>query len=160
LDWKINDVFVKPKIYIKKDVTHPGISKKHEEMKLYEPIFQFHAHSGNFSMTAFGSNYSTIVKSPIQQQLCPIQKEKRTITVRELQSPMPGTIVSIRAQKGMFLKKDDEICIMEAMKMQNIIKSPQDGFVEKVYVAKGDRVQVDQPLISFTKSSDQYIQSS
>jgi biotin carboxyl carrier protein len=91
------------------------------------------------------------VKTPIQQALCPVEKSKSAIVIHEVQSPMPGTIISIRVHKGLFLKKNEEICVMEAMKMQNVIRSPQDGFIKQVHVSKGDRVQVDQPLITFVK---------
>ena len=37
----------------------------------------------------------------------------------------------------------DEVCILEAMKMQNVLRAPKSGVVKKVYVEKGDTISAD-----------------
>lgn len=64
-------------------------------------------------------------------------------------SPMPGKIVSIAVQVGETVADGQEMCVVEAMKMQNIIKSERDGVIKKITVIPGDSVEVDETLIEF-----------
>ena len=56
-------------------------------------------------------------------------------------SPMPGTILSVNVQNGATVKKGDVLMILEAMKMENEIMSPCDGTVTSVNVQKGSSVE-------------------
>lgn len=56
---------------------------------------------------------------------------------RMIISPMPGTIVSVSVEEGAEVVDGQEILVIEAMKMQNIIKSEKDGKIKKVYVKSG-----------------------
>ena len=56
-------------------------------------------------------------------------------------SPMPGTILSVNVQNGATVKKGDVLMVLEAMKMENEIMSPADGTVNAVNVSKGASVE-------------------
>lgn len=56
-------------------------------------------------------------------------------------SPMPGTILSVNIQNGATVKKGDVLMILEAMKMENEIMSPCDGTVVSVNVQNGASVE-------------------
>ena len=56
-------------------------------------------------------------------------------------SPMPGTILSVNVQNGAAVKKGDVLMILEAMKMENEIMSPCDGTVASVNVNAGQSVE-------------------
>jgi biotin carboxyl carrier protein len=62
---------------------------------------------------------------------------------------MPGLIVDIKVEAGQEVKKGDPILILEAMKMENIIKSPGDGVVKAIKVNPRDNVEKNQVLIQF-----------
>ena len=64
-------------------------------------------------------------------------------------SPMPGAIVSIDVQAGDVVEDGQQLCIIEAMKMQNVLKSEVSGTIKKVNVKAGDSVVVDEILIEF-----------
>jgi propionyl-CoA carboxylase alpha chain len=64
-------------------------------------------------------------------------------------SPMPGAIVSVSVEKGDKVVEGQEVLVIEAMKMQNIIKSEIEGVVKNVKVVAGDSVGVDALLIEF-----------
>ena len=49
-------------------------------------------------------------------------------------APMPGLVVEVQVEKGQEVKKDQNLLILEAMKMENIIKSPRDGMVKSILV--------------------------
>ena len=56
-------------------------------------------------------------------------------------SPMPGTILSINVQNGSAVKKGDVLMILEAMKMENEIMSPCDGTIASINVNSGASVE-------------------
>ena len=56
-------------------------------------------------------------------------------------SPMPGKIISVKANVGDAVKRGDEILILEAMKMENEIVAPEDGTVASINVSSGDSVE-------------------
>jgi biotin carboxyl carrier protein len=58
----------------------------------------------------------------------------------EIKAPMPGKIVRLLASEGNEIKANQGIVVMEAMKMQNEIKSPRNGFVKKLCVTVGATV--------------------
>ncbi|MCL4121821.1 UNVERIFIED_CONTAM: hypothetical protein GTU68_029708 [Idotea baltica] len=62
---------------------------------------------------------------------------------------MPGLIHSISIQEGESVKKGDPILILEAMKMENIIKSPGEGIVNKIHVSPQSSVEKNELLITF-----------
>jgi propionyl-CoA carboxylase alpha chain len=64
-------------------------------------------------------------------------------------SPMPGLVVSIDAALGQTVREGEIVCIIEAMKMQNIIRAERDGVVKAVNAAAGDSVAADDVLVEF-----------
>jgi biotin carboxyl carrier protein len=62
------------------------------------------------------------------------------------QSPLAGSIVSVAAKVGQYLRQGDPVAIIEAMKMQTTVGAPVDGLVEEVGVAPGDSVKPGQML--------------
>ncbi|NWG52376.1 MAG: acetyl/propionyl/methylcrotonyl-CoA carboxylase subunit alpha [Hydrogenophilaceae bacterium] len=62
-------------------------------------------------------------------------------------SPMPGLVVSIDVKPGQEVKSGEGVAIVEAMKMQNIIRAERDGIVAKVNVAAGASVMADEVLV-------------
>jgi len=69
--------------------------------------------------------------------------------VNELKAPMPGLIVDIRVQPGQAVQKGDPLLVLEAMKMENILKAPTDGVVGSVKVDLRTNVTKGQVLIQF-----------
>lgn len=69
--------------------------------------------------------------------------------VLELKAPMPGLVLNILANEGDTIAKGDSLLVLEAMKMENIIKSPTEGVIKKIHAVKGNAVEKNQLLISF-----------
>jgi biotin carboxyl carrier protein len=65
-------------------------------------------------------------------------------------SPMPGKVVKILVKAGDKVERGQGLVIVEAMKMENEIKSPVNGTVEKINFAPGDLVDAAQPIIEIT----------
>lgn len=62
---------------------------------------------------------------------------------------MPGMVLNILVTEGQEVKKGDALIILEAMKMENILKSPTDGTIKKIAITKGFAVEKNQLLIQF-----------
>jgi len=69
--------------------------------------------------------------------------------VSEIKAPMPGMVLKVFVTEGMEIKKNDNLFILEAMKMENIIKSPADVTVKTVKIKPGDKVEKGQILMLF-----------
>jgi biotin carboxyl carrier protein len=70
-------------------------------------------------------------------------------SLKEIKAPMPGLILDLKVAPGDEVKKGDVVLILEAMKMENSIKSPGDGVVKEVKVSLKQSVEKNQVLIQF-----------
>ena len=66
--------------------------------------------------------------------------------VRKIMAPMPGKVVRILAPAGTEVEAGQAVLVIEAMKMQNELKSPKKGKVTKLSVREGDAVETGQTL--------------
>lgn len=70
-------------------------------------------------------------------------------TITALHAPMPGLILDIAIQEGDQINKEDKLFVLEAMKMENIIKSPMDTTIKTIHISKGQKVEKNQLLVTF-----------
>jgi len=66
-----------------------------------------------------------------------------------LLSPMPGLLREVAVQVGQDVKAGEKLAVIEAMKMENILKAEQDCKVKKISAAVGESLTVDQVIIEF-----------
>lgn len=69
--------------------------------------------------------------------------------IAELKAPMPGLVLALKAEEGQEVKKGDPLLVLEAMKMENIIKASADVMVKQIKVKQGQAVEKNQVLITF-----------
>jgi len=69
--------------------------------------------------------------------------------MNDLKAPMPGLIIDIMVSPGDEVKKGDPLLILEAMKMENVIKAAGDGQISEIKAKKGDSVEKNQLIIQF-----------
>ena len=69
--------------------------------------------------------------------------------VSEIKAPMPGLVLKVLVEENAEVKKGDNLLVLEAMKMENILKSSTDGVVKKVLIKQGDKVEKNQILVQF-----------
>ena len=65
----------------------------------------------------------------------------------DLKAPMPGLVLKINVAEGQAVKKGDSLLILEAMKMENVLKAAGDGVVKTIKVKTKDAVEKGQLLI-------------
>jgi biotin carboxyl carrier protein len=63
-----------------------------------------------------------------------------------VEAPMPGKIISVSVKAGDLVKEDDELCVLEAMKMENPILAPLSGKVIEIRVAAQTMVETGQVI--------------
>jgi biotin carboxyl carrier protein len=74
----------------------------------------------------------------------------QTNKVKEIKAPMPGMVLNVMVVPGQEVKKGDNLLVLEAMKMENIIKSSTDGVVKFVQIVQGDKVEKNAILLQFS----------
>jgi len=72
-----------------------------------------------------------------------------TSAIAEVKAPMPGLILDILVEPGQEIKKGDQLMILEAMKMENVLKAQGEGVISSIEVTKGNSVEKNQVLIKF-----------
>jgi|ERR1041385_686392 biotin carboxyl carrier protein len=69
--------------------------------------------------------------------------------VSDIKAPMPGLVLKLLVSEGAHVKKGENLFVLEAMKMENIIKSPADVVVKSIKIKPGDKVEKGQVLLLF-----------
>ena len=91
-----------------------------------------------------------LVLTPLSAELHErLPKREPADTSKVIVSPMPGLVVSLDVALGQEVKTGETVAVIEAMKMQNIIKAERDGLVKTVGAKAGDSVAADEVLVEF-----------
>ncbi len=67
--------------------------------------------------------------------------------IKEVRAPMPGLVLGLLAEAGQEIQEGDPLLILEAMKMENVLKAPGEGTIKAIRVEKGDAVEKNALLI-------------
>ncbi|MEO1092170.1 MAG: acetyl/propionyl/methylcrotonyl-CoA carboxylase subunit alpha [Pseudomonadota bacterium] len=98
-----------------------------------------------------GFQAATLVRTHFAQELASRMPEKiKPDLSRTVTSPMPGLIRSVAVVVGDPVKTGQELLILEAMKMENVVRAERDGVVETVKVTSGDTVAADAVLVTLS----------
>jgi len=63
--------------------------------------------------------------------------------------PMPGLVLALEVEVGQEVKTGETLAIVEAMKMENVIRAERDGVIGKINAKKGDSLPVDAIIMEF-----------
>lgn len=74
---------------------------------------------------------------------------KSSSAIQSIKAPMPGLIINVSVNVGDEVSKGDLLLILEAMKMENAIKSPRDGKIKKINVQLKQPVEKNQVMLEF-----------
>ena len=77
-----------------------------------------------------------------------LEEEKADLS-KYLLAPMPGKIISVNVKEGQKIKTGENLLVLEAMKMENLITADKDVKIKKINIKNNDAVEVDQILIEF-----------
>jgi propionyl-CoA carboxylase alpha chain len=91
-----------------------------------------------------------LVLTPLSAELHDRLPEKlKADTSKLIISPMPGLVVTMDVAEGQTVREGEVVCVIEAMKMQNIIRAEREGVVKTVGAKSGDSVAADEVLVEF-----------
>ncbi|MGO8916933.1 MAG: acetyl-CoA carboxylase biotin carboxylase subunit [Stellaceae bacterium] len=113
-------------------------------------IFQLDRDGIGFRLTRDGASLAIKVLPPrAAELLAQIPAKQAPDLSRFLLSPMPGLLVSIAVGEGEEVKAGEALAVVEAMKMENVLRAERDGTVAKVRAMPGDSLAVDQVILEF-----------
>jgi propionyl-CoA carboxylase alpha chain len=113
-------------------------------------VFQVDRDGTGFRLTRGGATLAVKVLPPRAAELLTTMPAKQAPDLsRFLLSPMPGLLVSVAVGEGQEVKAGEELAVVEAMKMENVLRAERDGKVSKVRAKAGDSLAVDQVIIEF-----------
>jgi len=115
-----------------------------------EVIVQVERMAVGYRLLHAGTESDVRVVGARAAELMTLMPKKRVAdTSKLLQSPMPGLLLSLSAKPGQKVKAGEELAIIEAMKMENVMRAEQDATVKEVKVEQGQSLVVDQIILTF-----------
>jgi len=113
--------------------------------------FQVKRRGLRYAVTHRGLRTTGMVMTPRATELFRIMPQKKKTDMSGfLLAPMPGLLVKLSVEPGQSVKMGEELAIIEAMKMENVLRAPHDGVIANVVAQLGDSLTVDQVILEFT----------
>ena len=104
----------------------------------------------NYRLVHAGVDVITLVLNQNCAQLNRHMLEKASTDLSKfLLSPMPGLLKQLKVSAGDEIKRGEELVIVEAMKMENVLRATRDVVIKETLVKEGDSLFVDQPIVEF-----------
>ena len=102
----------------------------------------------NYRIEMGGEDFVVKIKNNLDQIIDSMGLSKpKTHKLKSIKAPMPGLVIEINIVEGQEVKENEKLLILEAMKMENVIKIPHDAVIKKVCVGKGQAVDKGQILV-------------
>jgi len=124
---------------------------------MYHIIYNFHSYSAeliNYSaeektltLKLNNRKYEVKLKDDTDELLERLGIGLKSHKIQNIKAPMPGLVIDIKVKPGDTVNKGDGLLVLEAMKMENIIKAPSQAVIKKILVTKGTPVEKNQVLI-------------
>ncbi len=105
---------------------------------------------GSYRLNHGGAMVNATVRRPRMAALAALMPVKKPPdTSKMLICPMPGLVVSINVTEGQHVQAGETLAVVEAMKMENVLKAEREGTVKKINAAKGDSLSLDDVILEF-----------
>jgi len=128
----------------------PGEPLFHAKIDGQAVAVQVDAVGSGWRLINEGGQAEALVLTPRQAELYALMPVKAAPdTSKFLLSPMPGLLSSIAVSEGQDIKAGEVLAVVEAMKMENVLRAARDGTVKILHAKPGDSLRVDQKIIEF-----------
>ncbi len=128
----------------------PGEPLIHAKVDGQAMVVQADAVGSAWRLIHEGGQAEALVLTPRQAALHALMPVKAAPdTSKFLLSPMPGLLASVAVGEGEDVKAGDALAVVEAMKMENVLRAVRDGTVKTLHAKAGDSLRVDQKIIEF-----------
>ncbi len=116
----------------------------------YFEIVADKVNNANFSILLKGYHFNSVVRTTLQEKALHLLEEAQTSAHHqfEVKAPMPGMILKVKKQDGDTISQGESIIILEAMKMENDLRSPASGTITRISVEEGKAVEKGAILFS------------
>ena len=128
----------------------PGEPLMHAKVDRQAIVVQIDAVGAGWRLIHEGGQAEALVLTPRQAELYALMPVKAAPdTSKFLLSPMPGLLASVAVSEGQEIKTGEVLAVVEAMKMENVLRATRDGTVKTLHAKAGDSLRVDQKIIEF-----------
>ncbi len=128
----------------------PGDPLMHAAIDKQPVVVQIDALASGWRLINEGGQAEALVLTPRQAELYALMPVKAAPdTSKFLLSPMPGLLASVAVSEGQEVKAGEALAVVEAMKMENVLRAVRDGTVKTLHAKAGDSLRVDQKIIEF-----------
>ena len=128
----------------------PGEPLVHAKVDQHDLVVQVDALGSGWRLVHEGGQADVLVLTPRQAALYALMPVKAAPdTSKFLLSPMPGLLASVAVSEGQEVKAGEALAVVEAMKMENVLRATRDGTVKTLHAKSGDSLRVDQKIIEF-----------
>ena len=128
----------------------PGEPLLHATVDGQHIVVQVDALGSGWRLVHEGGQADVLVLTPRQAELYALMPVKAAPdTSKFLLSPMPGLLASVAVAEGQEIKAGEALAVVEAMKMENVLRAARDGTVKTLHAKAGDSLRVDQKIIEF-----------
>ena len=104
-----------------------------------------------FALSYRGVETQSLCLHRARGRLCAADAAKKDAdTGKQILCPMPGLVVSIAVKEGQEVKAGETVAVVEAMKMENVLRAEIDGTVKKINAKPGDSLAVDAVILEFS----------
>ena len=128
------------------------------KLKLENKIFHVTANkiaNGNYAFLIDGHYFETNVRTKLEEEITKMLNNSAMQNgAADVKSPMPGLILKVHKKHGDKVNIGDPLFLLEAMKMENEIKSNTEGYISNINIKKGDSVEKNQILMSIKQSKN------
>ena len=120
-----------------------------------DALIQFRRMAETVKMKS-GSSFADVLVLPTRAHEAQLMMpEKDTSSgASQVVAPMPGLLTKLLVAVGDTVNAGDDVAVIEAMKMENLLKADSGGVVAEIHVAEGDSLLVDQPILTFSKEDE------
>lgn len=132
------------------EVDHGKLHLIYESESINIEVIELDLDQKKISLSIDGVKYHYEVKDRLDQLVERLGFDKiKQADAKEIKAPMPGLVLDVLVKPGQPVSAGDDLIILEAMKMENVLQAPNDGIIKSIEVKKSNPVEKNQILINF-----------
>ncbi|MBA4317248.1 MAG: hypothetical protein C0412_02505 [Flavobacterium sp.] len=121
-------------------------------LKIGNKTYEITTHKQNeekFRFGVDGHSFEVTVRTKLKETANEVIKNKITEThITKITSPMPGLLLKIHKAIGEHVEENEPIVVLEAMKMENEIRSPKSGIIKEIFMKHGSTLEKDAVILT------------
>ncbi|TDH66194.1 uncharacterized protein CCR75_006193 [Bremia lactucae] len=103
-----------------------------------------------FRLQFHGAVHDVVVRNELEATYAPYMQPKPEVdTSNLLLCPMPGMLISVAVEVGQHVEFGQELAVVEAMKMQNVLRAEKRGVIQNIVRTAGDSLKVDEIILEY-----------